>query len=368
VPDLLVRLVRARHEELDDAEKALGVVLGKPDRSGLRAALQKLETVETPRARASLIRLVGAVGDDTALPALRKAIQSGDAGIRDAAVRGLAAWPTPTPFEDLVALARTAREPAHRVLALRAAIRLASKVEGRTPEQMTGLVTELMQLAVVTAERKAVLAELGGCRTLTGLRLAQKYLAEPELAAEAGLAVTEIASALRDTHRDEALAALQPLVTGNRDAAIAARAFKVLRDILKPINLALGAAATHPDGLEADGASGGAAAAIDGDPNTYWDETDNADLYRLKVTLKEPQEVSSINILWHPYEQHQAKNFDVLCDGQVVARIRQAKCFENEMFIAFPSVRCASVELVIPGKNGLVSPAIHEFRIFSHFP
>jgi hypothetical protein len=78
--------------------------------------------------------------------------------------------------------------------------------------------------------------------------------------------------------------------------------------------------------------------------------------------------VSSINILWHPYEQHQAKNFDVLCDGQVMARIRQAKCFENEMFIAFPPVRCASVELVIPGKNGLVSPAIHEFRIFSHFP
>jgi len=31
-------------------------------------------------------------------------------------------------------------------------------------------------------------------------------------------------------------------------------------------------------------------------------------------------------------------------------------------------VRCTSVELAIPGKNGLVSPAIHEFRIFSHFP
>jgi HEAT repeat protein len=368
MPALLERLVRVRDEEQDDAEKALGAVLGKPDRSGLRAALQKLESVETPRARASLIRLVGAVGDDTALPALRKAIQSSDAGVRDAAVRGLAAWPSPTPFEDLVALARTAGEPAHRVLALRAAIRLSSKVEGRTPEQMTGLVTELMQLAGVTAERKAVLAALGACRTLSGLRLAQDYLADPELAAEAGLAVTEIASALRDTHRDQVLAALQPLVTGNRDAAIAARAFKVLRDVLKPVNLALGGTATHPDGLEADGASGGAAAAIDGDPNTYWDETDNADLYRLKVTLKEPQEVSSINILWHPYEQHQAKNFDVLCDGQVVARIRQAKCFENEMFIAFPPVRCASVELVIPGKNGLVSPAIHEFRIFSHFP
>jgi len=158
------------------------------------------------------------------------------------------------------------------------------------------------------------------------------------------------------------------LLAGNRDAAIAARAFKVLKDILKPVNLALGATATSPDGLDPDGASGGDKAAIDGDPSTYWDEVDGADLYRLKVTLKEPKEVSSINILWHPYEQHQAKNLDVLCGGKVVAEVRKAKCFENEMFIAFPSVRCTSVELVIPGKNGLVSPAIHEFQIFSHFP
>ena len=341
-------------------------MLGRPDRPDLRAVLQKLETVEAPAARGSLIRLVSAVGDDSALPALRKAVQSGDAGVRDAAIRGLAAWPTPTPFEDLVNLARTAPEPVHRVLALRAAIRLSSKVEGRTPEQMTGLVTELMQLAGGTAERKAVLAELGRCPTLDALRLAQKYLADPELATEAGVAVTQIASALRDTHRDQVLAALQQLLAGNRDLAVAARAFKVLKDILKPVNLALGATATSPDGLDADGASGGDQAAIDGDPNTYWDEVDNADLYRLKVTLKEPQDVSSINILWHPYEQHQAKNLDVLCDGKVVAEVRQAKCFENEMFIAFPSVRCTSVELVIPGKNGLVSPAIHEFQIFTN--
>jgi hypothetical protein len=38
------------------------------------------------------------------------------------------------------------------------------------------------------------------------------------------------------------------------------------------------------------------------------------------------------------------------------------------MFIVLSPVRCTSVELVIPGKNGLVSPAIHEFRVFGGFP
>ena len=180
-----------------------------------------------------------------------------------------------------------------------------------------------------------MLAELGRCPTLDALQLAQKFLADPELATEAGVAVTQIASALRDTHRDQALAALLPLLAGNRDAAVAGRAGKVLKDILKPVNLALGATATSPDGLEPDGSSGGDKAAIDGDPNTYWDEVDNADEYRLKVTFSEPKDVSSINILWHPYEQHQAKNLDVLCDGKVVAEVRKAKCFDNEMFVAF---------------------------------
>jgi hypothetical protein len=330
--------------------------------------LQKLETVETPTARALLLRLASAVGDDRALPALRQAVKSDDAGVRDAAIRGLAGWPHPAAFEDLVHLARAAEESVHRVLALRAAIRLSSKVEGRTPDQMTGLVAELMRLAGAAAERKAVLAELGRCPTLEALRLARQGLADPELVAEAGLALTQIASALRDTHRDQVLGALQSLLAGNHDAVTAARAFKVLKDILKPVNLALGATATSPDGLDPDGASGGDQAAIDGDPNTYWDEVDHAELYRLRVTFKEPQDVSSINLLWHPYEQHQAKNLEVLCDGKTVAEVRAAKCFENEMFIAFPSVHCTSVELVIPGKGGLVSPAIHEFRVFGHFP
>ena len=78
--------------------------------------------------------------------------------------------------------------------------------------------------------------------------------------------------------------------------------------------------------------------------------------------------MSSVHILWHPYEQHQAKNFDVLCDGKVVREVRNARCFENEMFVALKPGRCTFVELAIPGKNGLVSPCIHELQVFGGFP
>jgi len=365
---LVAMCVRAVPEDRDDAERAVSTVLKRAAPADAQAVLRELETAQSPGDRAAILRIVSAVGNDVALPALRKALQSNEAGVRDAAVRGLAAWPTPAAFEDLVSLAREAKEPVHRVLALRAAVRLAGKVEGRTPAEMTRFVSQLIGLAKGAAERKAVLAELGRCATVEALHLAEKYVSDPELATEAGVALTQIASALRDSHRDQVLAALRPLLTGPRDPVVVGRACKVLKDILKPTNLALGATATSPDGLDCDGASGGDRAAIDGDPNTYWDEVDGAAQYRLRVTFRQPTEVSSINILWHPYEQHQAKNFDILCDGKLVKEVRGAKPFENEMFEAFAPIRCTSVELVIPGGSGLVSPCIHEFQIFGHFP
>jgi HEAT repeat protein len=365
---LLELIVRVPEAEREEAEKAVAAVLNKAAQPDVSPVLQQINVVAAPAAQGSLLRILSAVGDDRGLPAMRTGVQSNDATVRDAAVRGLAAWPTPAPLDDLVTLARSAPESAHRVLALRGAIRLSSQAAGRTPEQTTKLIGELLQLAREPAERKAVLAELGRCPTLAALQLARQALDQPELATEAGLAVTQIGGAIRETHRAEAVSALQQVLAVKGDAAVDARAVKVLKDILQPANLALGATATSPDGIEPDGASGGDAAAVDANPSTYWDEVDNADLYRLRVAFREPQDVSSINILWHPYEQHQAKNLEVLCDGKVVAEIRQAKCFDNEMFVAFPAVRCTSVELSIPGKNGLVSPAIHEFEIFGEFP
>ncbi len=264
---LLKLLMHAADSERDAAEAAVIAVLKNATRPDVSAVLAQDEASLGTAAYCSWLRILSAMGDDRALPAMRRAIESSDAKVCDAAIRALAAWPTPTPFDDLMTLSRTAPESSHRVVALRGAVRLS----------------------------------------------------------------------------------------------------RLAREQLQPANLALGATASSPDGIEPDGASGGDQAAIDGNPSTYWDEVDNAEAYCLKVTFREPTDVSSINILWHPYEQHQAKNLDVLCDEKVVAEVRETPCVEHEMFVPFPVVRCTSVELRIPGKNGLISPAIHEFQVFGDF-
>lgn len=355
-------LARARDEERPDAEKALAAVLSA--RGGVEDLAAALAAPPTPAALCSLLRVAGSLGDDRLLPAVRQAAASPDPAVRDAAIRGLAGWPTPAPFEDLVALAGKAAEPAHRVLALRGATRLSSQAAGRGPEQMTRLIADLLPLAGNAADRKALLAELGRCPTPEALALARASLGDPELAVEAGVAVTQIAGALRDTHREQVLEALGSLMDPRLDPAVTARAGRLLEEVLRPANLALGAAVTSPDNVDPDGASGGDAAAIDGDPRTYWDETDGCAEYRLRVTLPEPREVVAIDLLWHPHEPYQARNLDVLCDGALALQVRDRRCLDNGMFLLLAPVRCTTVELVIPGRNGLVSPAIHELRIF----
>ncbi|MCR4413729.1 MAG: HEAT repeat domain-containing protein, partial [Thermoguttaceae bacterium] len=103
--------IRARDGERDEAEKAVVAALRRQDRPDVRPVLERLDAAKSPAAQASLVRILGAVGDDRGLDALRKAAASGDATVRDAAVRGLAAWPAPSALEDLVGLARQAKDP-----------------------------------------------------------------------------------------------------------------------------------------------------------------------------------------------------------------------------------------------------------------
>jgi len=84
VASLVDLLIRAKEDARDDAERAVAMVLKRPDRAGARVVIEKLDAAEAPGAQAALVRIASAVGDDGALPAMRKAVQSPDAGVRDA--------------------------------------------------------------------------------------------------------------------------------------------------------------------------------------------------------------------------------------------------------------------------------------------
>ncbi len=129
-------------------------------------------------------------------------------------------------------------------------------------------------------------------------------------------------------------------------------------------NLALKATAESPDGLDCDGAASGDQAGIDGDPATYWDETDNQPLYRYKVSFDTPEEVSALRITGWSHHDFAPRDFDLLFDGREIRKVRNAVYRENRLWVLVPRTSCRTVELRITGYYGL-SPAIRELEIFN---
>jgi len=332
-------------------------------------------SAESEATQSSLLRVLGMLGDAEALEVLRGALKSASGEVRLAAMSALAEWPDGTPLADLLAMARSATDALERTAALRAMAALVPRSREK-PEATVGLLADAMAVAPGADEKRALLGALAQIRDPAALTLASASIDDPTVSDEACAAATQIAQSLPASNKAEIQAAMEKVLKVSKTDRVRTPAKKLLHDLGIPVevtrseqltnvgpNLALGATATSPDGLDSDGAASGDQAAIDGDPATYWDEVDNQALYVLKVTFKAPTEVSAIRITGHVQHSYAPKDFEILCGDQVVKTIRDAWYESNQFAVSFPATRCTSLELRITGYYGQ-SPAIRELEIF----
>ncbi|MCF7849753.1 MAG: hypothetical protein K9M45_12960 [Kiritimatiellales bacterium] len=80
------------------------------------------------QAKYAITRSLGSLGGEQALAILTQAMNSPDAKLQDAAVRGLASWPNIEVADRLLDLAKNADNETHQILALRGYIRLADNL------------------------------------------------------------------------------------------------------------------------------------------------------------------------------------------------------------------------------------------------
>jgi HEAT repeat protein len=176
------------------AENAIGALTAKVGNPDARARLVRARL--TPKlAPAGRVRVIGAfpvIGDNSVLPAVRAALDDPDADVVDAAVRALAAWPTPAVRGDLRRLARTSVVETHRLLALQGLVRVIGLEPYRSPEDGVADLAEALGLATRPEERKLVLGALPTFACGAALDLATKLVQDPEVQAEAQAAVERI--------------------------------------------------------------------------------------------------------------------------------------------------------------------------------
>jgi len=147
--------------------------------------------------RADLLRVLGKIGDDSALPAVRAALADPDPAVIDAAVRALADWPTVAARDDVLGLAGSSLELNHRVLSLRAYVRMIGLEPNRSPEGAAADLLKVLALAPRPEEKKLVLGMLGRFPCVTSLKTAESFLSDPTVAEEAKLAADRIRRALK---------------------------------------------------------------------------------------------------------------------------------------------------------------------------
>lgn len=157
----------------------------------------RLAAEREPRKRADLLRVLGKIGDNSALPPVRAALSDPDPAVADAAVRALSDWPTASARDDVFEIARTAVDQTHRVLALRAFVRMIGLEPFRAPE---GVAADLLRVLAVSSrpeEKKLVLGALVRFPSVTALKAAESLVADPEVAPEARLAADRIRNSLK---------------------------------------------------------------------------------------------------------------------------------------------------------------------------
>jgi hypothetical protein len=196
-----------------EAETAASRVLkGVPD-AGQRAALVAGRYGGAPdaAARKSLLRLLPVAGDASALALLVAACADPDADLRDAAVRSLVTWPDMAAWDALFSTYKDAPVEAHRVLALRGMVRLASSADGQAGSALVARYRQLLEGVRTDDDRRLILGALAGVGHPEALALAVSQLSTATVRPEAEAAVRKIAAAVQAQHPVAAAEALGKL-------------------------------------------------------------------------------------------------------------------------------------------------------------
>jgi HEAT repeat protein/type 1 glutamine amidotransferase len=166
----------------------------KLDVSPITAALKRAG----PQVKGHLVTVLGVVGSDAALAAVRTQLDSSDTDLQKAAIRALSKWPNTQALPDLMTIARDSGDASQRILALRGYIQLLSQPSDRSAAETVTLLADAYEVAERTDEKRMVLSALIQCPSRAAIALAVKAQAEPALAREAEVAIKRISTLLQE--------------------------------------------------------------------------------------------------------------------------------------------------------------------------
>ncbi|MCU0915132.1 MAG: HEAT repeat domain-containing protein, partial [Planctomycetes bacterium] len=233
VETLVALLAGAPREERKQLENVILGVARRTDAAArtAQAILARLDSVADTPCKGTMIRILGQLGDASALATLRRTLSDADLEIRSAAIAGLGHWPDVTPLPDLLQVVRDDKNLAHRVLALRGYIDLVGRADSMRAEEKVQCCKTALDLAPTAAEKRRVFAVLTNVKTAESLQLAASGVQDEQAKEEAALAVVTIAKDVSAGNAGPVKAALGSVVAANVRNTTKEQARKMLDDI-----------------------------------------------------------------------------------------------------------------------------------------
>jgi HEAT repeat protein len=216
IEPLVAMLLHAKHAEQEQLENTIVGVARRTKviTESSKQVLAGLESVGDSQLKCTMIRILGQLGDASALPALRAALNDADPQIRYAAIQSLSAWPTPAPQADLLKIAQSSTLRTHKVLALRGFIDLIG-LSSESDANKLNAYQQAMNLADQPAEKKRTLAKLSQLLTPESLDWAVSYLTNPDLKQEAAQAVIAISRSAHLRGKDKTIVSLRAVLNAD---------------------------------------------------------------------------------------------------------------------------------------------------------
>ncbi len=234
LPMLVELLMNVSIESVrSEAEKTVAAVARKISDKGRQAeaVLVVLASVRDVETKCFLLRVLGRIGSDSALPVLREALKNDDTEVKKTAVRALSMWPNQEPIEDLLKIAQSSDDETRRILALRGFVRLIGlDSEGKRKETIE-MYRQAMGLAADVSEKKMVLSGLSNIKSLAAFQMAVTYLEDKALQQEAEVAVIEIAGGIYRDFPEQTEEVLKKVIQVSENSQSRQRAQRVVSRI-----------------------------------------------------------------------------------------------------------------------------------------
>ena len=203
--EAMLRAVSAIGKRIADAEKRV------------RPVVEALPRSPDP-VKVGLLRVLAGFGGREALDAVRRSLKSGEARVRDAAVRALANWPDASAAGDLLTVVTSTKDAKHWNLALRGYLRLARSAPDKAA--CLKMLEQVRPVATTAQAKKMLLAALADVPGPAALEMAKSFLDDSQVKAEAELAVRKITEAKKPKRGGGAGAAAVPAHNKQRSDAI----------------------------------------------------------------------------------------------------------------------------------------------------